>query len=68
MTFDEVWKQVKGLSDVIMVQVPSVLSESTKKRLCKRRPEEIKVIVDQAIEEVNHGSIEPLDTLIKRRL
>ena len=68
MTFDELWARVRGLPDTAMVQVPGVLSESTKKKLEKRSPEEIGKIVADAIEKVNRGSIEPLDILIKRRL
>lgn len=33
MTFEELWKQVKGLPDDAMVQVPAVLSPDTKKKL-----------------------------------
>lgn len=68
MTFEELWRQVKGLPDTAKLQVPGVLSQDTKRKLGKRSPAEIKEIVEQAINEVNHGSITPLDELIKRRL
>jgi hypothetical protein len=68
MTFDELWKQVEGLPDTAKLQVPEVLSPTTKKKLEKRSPQEIAVIVAAAIDEVNHGSIAPLDTLIRKRL
>ena len=68
MTFEDVWREVKGLPDTAMVQVPSVLSDATKKKLAERTPAEIEKLVAEAIEEVNHGSILPLDTLINRRL
>ena len=68
MTFEEVWSQVRGLPDAAKMQVPGILKEDTKKRLCQKRPEEVTEIVALAIKEVNHGSIEPLDTLIKKRL
>jgi hypothetical protein len=48
--------------------VPKVLSKETKKRLEKLNPEEISAIVIQAIDEVNLGSIAPLDELIRKRL
>ena len=68
MMFDEMWKQVEGLPDTAVIQVPGVLSEATKKKMEKRSPEEVSRIVLSAIDEVNHGSVEPLDTLIKKRL
>lgn len=68
MTFDELWAQVKGLPGTAMVQVPLVLTVSTKKKLERKTPEEIEQIVSSAIEEINHGSINPLDEQINRRL
>ncbi len=60
MTFDELWAQVKGLSDTAKVQEPLVLTASTKKKLERRSPEEVAAIVAVAIDEVNHGSITSL--------
>lgn len=68
MTFDELWVEVQGLPDTAKLQVPNVLSESTKKKLSRKTPEEITMIVRTAIEEVNRGSVKPLDELIKKRL
>ena len=68
MTFEEMWLKVQGLPDTAMVQVPGILKEETKKRLSRKSPEEVAVIVTAAIEEVNHGSVTPVDTLIKQRL
>ena len=68
MTFEELWKQVSGFPDAAKMQVPRVLSDPTKKKLCKHSPEEVSRMVLAAIEEVNNGSVEPLDTLIKNRL
>ncbi len=68
MTFEELWKQVEGLPEMAKIQVPRVLSESTKKKLAKKTPEEISRIVLAAIEEVNNGSVEPLDRLINKRI
>lgn len=68
MTFEELWEQVSGLPDTAKIQLPRVLSIETKKKLEKKSPAEIGRIVAQAIEEVNNGSVEPLDTLIKNRL
>ena len=68
MSFEELWARVQGLPDTAKLQVPGTLSEATKKRLCKHSPEEVGKIVADAIEEVNRGSIAPLDELIKRRV
>lgn len=68
MTFEDVWREVKGLPDTAMVQVPGTLKEETKKKLVMHTPEEVAVIVTAAIDEINHGSVKPLDTLIQSRL
>ena len=41
---------------------------STKKKLERKTPEEVAAIVTAAIDEINHGSITPLDELINSRL
>lgn len=71
MSFEELWLRVKErrvLPDTAIVQVPGTLSEATKKKLARKTSEEVEKIVLAAIEEVNHGSVEPLDILIKKRL
>ena len=68
MTFEELWEQVSGLPDTAKIQLPGVLSIETKKKLEKKSPAEIGRIVAQAIEEVNRGSVKPLDELIRERI
>ena len=68
MTFEEIWVQVQGLPEEAKRRVPETLKEDTKRRLSRRTPQEIEKIVTEAIDEVNHGSVAPLDELIKRRL
>ena len=68
MTFEELWKQVQGLPDTAMIQVPEVLKEDTKKKLSRKTPEDVAEIVRQAVTEIDHGSVEPLDMLVKKRL
>ena len=65
MTFDELWARVEGLPDTAKMQVPEVLA-ATKKKLMKYSPAEIEKIVAEAIREVDHGSIETLDNLVRR--
>lgn len=68
MTFDEVWAKVQGLPDTAKLQGPGTLREDTKKKLSRKTPEEVSEIVRQAVAEVDHGSVDPLDTLIRKRL
>ena len=68
MTFDEVWAKVEGLPETAKDQVPRALSAKTKSKLSRKSPDEIKEIVEVAINEVNHGSITPLDELTGKRL
>ena len=68
MTFDEMLRNVEGLPDAAMMQVPRVLSEATKKKLDRKTPDEISRIVAEAINEVNRGSVKPLNELIRQRL
>lgn len=68
MTFEEAWTNVEGLPETAKLQVPGVLSVTTKKKLSRKSPEQIKKIEEAAINEVNHGSITPLDKLIGKRL
>ena len=68
MTFEDVWRQVKGLPDTAMLQVPGALREETKKRLSRKSPDEVAAIFTDAIEEINHGSVEPLNIKIKKKL
>ena len=50
------------------IQIPGVLRESTKKKLARKKPEEVRQIVTAAIEEINHGSVEPLDRIIRKKM
>lgn len=71
MTFEEYWGEVeklKVLPTMAVQQLPSSLSENTKKKLMKRLPDETAKLINTAIEEINRGSIESIDCLIKKRL
>ncbi len=68
MTFEELWTRVQGLPDTAKMQVPNTLSAATKKKLTKMTSEDVSKVVLAAIEEVNRGSVTPLDELIKKRL
>lgn len=71
MTFEEYWTEVeklKVLPATAIQQLPSSLSENTKKKLMKRLPDETVRLITTAIEEINRGSIESIDSLVRRRL
>ncbi len=71
MSFEEYWSEVeklKVLPHMAIVQLPASLSVYTKKRLMKKRPEETAGIMRAAIEEINKGSIESIDSLVRKRL
>ena len=71
MTFEELWRHV-GKLDLLPKQaielVPQSLSDKTKKWLCMKKPEEVAEIVQWAIRQIDHGSIETMDALVSRKL
>ncbi len=71
MTFEEYWIEVeklKILPHMAIVQLPASLSDYTKKRLMKRNPAETAEILRAAIDEINHGSVESIDSLVRKKL
>ena len=71
MTFDELWVEIEKLHilpDAAIAQVPHVLSNETKKRLSKKTQEEAIRILNDAIEQINRGSIETMDALTRKKL
>lgn len=71
MTFDELWRTIKDmrvLPETAVIQIPQVLQNDTKKRLCKRSPQDVATIVLPAVDEINRGSIETVDALVRKWL
>jgi len=71
MTFDELLDQActaAHLPDMAKMQLPSALSERTKKRVMKLSPEEFGDILSRAINKVNRGSIESIDALVREQV
>lgn len=71
MTFEEYWAEVeklKVLPGMAIQQLPSSLSTETKKRLMRKRPEETVELLNMSIEEINRGSVESIDSLVRKRL
>lgn len=51
-----------------IIQIPASLSIDTKKRLMRRSPAETAEILRAAIDEINHGSVESIDSLVRKQL
>lgn len=71
MTFEEYWGEVeklKVLPNTAIRQLPSSLSAETKRRLMRKRPEETAEMLRAAIEEINKGSVESIDSLVRSKL
>ena len=71
MSFLDVWDRVKGLGvlpEAASVDFPSSLSEDAKKRLSAKTPKEVAAIVLDVISEVNGGSVETINDLVKKRI
>ena len=65
MTF-EAWIETTSLPSTAKMQLPEALSRSTQEKLlrCVNAEE----IITAAIEDVNRGSVETLETLINQKL
>lgn len=48
--------------------LPRALSDKTKKKLLNLSPEEVGSILNDVIEEINHGAVESIDKLVMKRL
>ncbi len=71
MTFNVLWKQVAELnvlSKEALRYVPDALSSKTKTFLSMKKTMEVAEIVQWAINQIDHGSVETLDALVKKRL
>lgn len=71
MSFEEMWKDVKTLGvlpEAALLDLPSSLAEETKRKLCTRKTDEVVEILMDAISEINKGSLETLNSLVKKRL
>lgn len=71
MTFEELWRvigELKTFPDQAIQLVPHSLSDKTKKRLCKKKPEEVAEIVLWAIRQIDQGSVETVDVLVNQKL
>lgn len=56
------------LTSMARIQLPSALSDKTKRKLLKLSPEEIGWVLNPTIGSVKKFSVEQIDTLVKRYL
>lgn len=71
MTFEEYWSEVeklKALPKMAIQQIPSSLSDKTKKRLMKKQPKETVELLNAVIDNVDRGAVESIDILVRRKL
>ena len=71
MTFEELLTEAcksAHLPEMARIQLPSSLSEKTKKLVLKLSPEELGQVLNTAIEQINRGSVESVDTLVRKQI
>lgn len=69
MEFKALLNELKGVLPTMAIQLlPYVLSEKTQQHLCKLGQEDSGRILSTAIEQINSGSVETIDTLTQKIL
>lgn len=71
MTFDELWNEVNKLNilpDTAIAQIPLILTNDTKRKLQKMGASEVAKVISEAVDEINHGSVQTVDALVRKRL
>ena len=68
-TFNEYFEKMKeDLPQEAISTLPMLISKETKQRMMTYPPSFIAGIIKEAINEINHGSIEKIETLIRKRI
>lgn len=62
----EAWIETTSLPSTAKMQLPEALSPKSKKKLLERTDAE--EIISAAIDEINRGSVETIDALVRKRL
>ena len=71
MTFAELTRQIGELGLIPRQELPYfgiVLEEETKMKLTERSPQEVAMYMMWAVKQINRGSVERVDTLIRRAM
>lgn len=56
------------LPEMARIQLPSVISDESKKMVMQLSPNELGILLSKVIDEINHGSVMSIDTLIRKYL
>lgn len=71
MTFDELMDaacESADLPNMARILLPSTLSGETKKAVMKLQPEKLGIILKDAIDQIENGSVESVDVLVRKAL
>ena len=71
MTFDELMDaacESADLPNMARILLPSTLSGETKKAVMKLKPEKLGIILKDAIDQIENGSVESVDVLVRKAL
>ena len=71
MTFDELLDaacESAGLPNMARILLPSTLSNETKRAVMKLKPDTLGEILKTAIDLINNGSVESVDTLVRKQI
>jgi hypothetical protein len=71
MTFEEYWRKVEKtntLPNTAIHQIPMALSEEGKRNLMRCTPEEAALLLQDAINQINSGSVESIESILGRKL
>lgn len=63
---NEVWRYT-SLPSTAKDQLPKSLSKGTKKLLMRMESKDAARIIEEAVEEINNGSVKSIDILIKEK-
>ena len=71
MSFEDLLDQASKsarIPEMSRILLPSTLSEETKKLVLKLEPEAFGAILKAAIDQINQGSVETVDVLVRKAL
>ena len=71
MNFEEYWLQVKNegiLPNEAIKHLPGAFSDSTKRKMMRKTPQEAARKIQESIDEINRGSVDTVETLLKKKL
>lgn len=71
MIFEEYWLQVKSegiLPSEAITYLPGSFSDSTKQKMMRKPPQEVARKIQESIDEINRGSVDTVETLLKKKL